>query len=247
MRAGNRPFDRLRPINYILHYAKYAAGSVLFEIGQTRVLAAVSISNSVPQFLRGKGQGWLTASYSLLPMSCRNRVERESVGKRNERAVEISRLIGRSLRSVVSLECIGEKTIHVDCDVLQADGGTRAAAITAASLALKIAQERWVTSGEIKNNFIWHDIAAVSVGIVDGVTMIDLDYAEDARAHADFNFVMTLAGDIIEVQGTAEQQPICWQSIVEMRSLAAQGMATIFQNQKYSSSNGYSIVQTAVL
>lgn len=228
MRLNNRAPNYIRPIHSIAHYSKYAAGSVLLELGDTRVIAAVTLNNAIPFFLRGKGQGWLTASYSLLPSSCRARVERESCGKRNDRAIEISRLIGRSLRSVVALDQFADKTIHIDCDIIQADGGTRSAAITAASFALQLAEKKWQETGIIKQNILNEPIAAISVGLVNETLLLDLNYDEDAQAHADFNFVMTKSGMLIEMQGTAEKEPISWSHVMQMRELAVQGIEQLF-------------------
>ncbi len=227
-RANNRDYDQVRPLRIVYDIFEYADGSVLLEIGKTRVLCAVSIAPGVPHFLRGKNQGWLTAGYALLPTSTKTRVERESMGKRNDRSIEISRLIGRVLRSVTSLDNIGERTIYIDCDVMQADGGTRTASITGACLALKIAQQKWLSSGIIEQPVLTDDVAGISVGFVDGYTLLDLDFIEDSQAEADFNFIFTKTGNIVEIQGTAERNPIPWDTFDMMKKLAYQGAQDIF-------------------
>lgn len=227
-RANKRCYDQIRPIRLVYDIFEYTDGSVLLEIGKTKVLCAVSIALGVPHFLRGKNQGWLTASYALLPASTKNRAERDSMGKRNERAIEISRLIGRVIRSVCFFEDMSERTIYIDCDVLQADGSTRTACITAASLALKLAQQRWLYQGIIKEPIMLDDLAGVSVGLVDGEVLVDLDFNEDSQAEADFNFVFNKNGDIVEVQGTAEKHPISWTTLENMKILAHQGANDIF-------------------
>jgi ribonuclease PH len=228
-RSYERLSHQVRPTRVTYNVFDYADGSVLLEMGKTRVICGITLAAGVPQFLKGKQQGWLTASYSLLPTSTKNRIERESATKRNERSVEISRLIGRSLRTIVKLSRIGERTITVDCDVLQADGGTRAACITAASLALRSAQERWLYENILKDPVIIDDIAALSVGIYNSTYLVDLDFAEDSKVDADFNFVFTKSGKIIEIQGTAEREPLSWQEIEAMSSFAWQGTQSLFQ------------------
>lgn len=227
-RANNRHYDQIRPVRLVYDIFEYADGSVLLEIGKTKVLCAISITPGVPHFLRGKNQGWLTAGYSLLPTSTRVRVERESFGKRNDRSIEISRLIGRVLRSVMALDKIGEYTIYVDCDILQADGGTRTACITGACLALKVAQQRWLSNNTIKEPCITDDLVGMSAGIVEGHPLLDLDFIEDSNAQADFNFVFTKTGNLVEIQGTAEQEPISWDMLEHMKKLAHQGAQDMF-------------------
>src|SRR6266404_6459616 len=211
IRNDKRTPDQLRPVSFSRDIFEYAAGSVLFEMGNTKVLCAVSLQNGVPPFLRGKGIGWLTAEYSLLPTSTMTRTQRESssAGK-NGRSVEIARFIGRCFRSIVDTSTIGERTITIDCDVLQADGGTRTAAITGAFLALKMAQEYWLQARLINQSIIIEHIAAVSVGVVDGNVLLDLNYQEDSVATADFNFVITQTNKIVEMQGGAETAPLSW-------------------------------------
>lgn len=229
-RSFQRAHDQLRPINITTDVSGNADGSVLFEIGQTKVLCTVTLSSSVPPFLRGKKKWWLTSSYALLPSSTKVRIERESSGKRNERSVEISRLIGRSLRSIISLnDKQSEKTIHVDCDVIQADGGTRTACITGAFIALRLAEQKWLKNGLLEKTVLQHEIAAVSAGIVHKKPMLDIDFIEDSNSIADFNFVMSRTGEVIEMQGCAEQHPISWQQIQDLKDLAQHGIEQILE------------------
>ena len=205
LRNDGRTPDQLRPVSFSRGIYEYAAGSFLFEMGKTKVLCAVSLQPGVPQFLRGKGTGWLTAEYSLLPTSTVTRTQREAATNRKDgRSVEIARFIGRCFRSVVNLSDIGERTITIDCDVLQADGGTRTAAITGSFLALHMAQEKWLQSRVITKPIITDHITAVSVGVVQDTIFLDLNYEEDSVATADFNFVITQSNKIIEMQGGAE-------------------------------------------
>jgi ribonuclease PH len=227
-RNNDRKFDEIRTIKLTYDPFGYSASSVLFESGNTKVLCAISLENSVPSFLKNKGTGWLTAEYALLPTSTHQRVLRESSSiKRNSRSIEISRLIGRSIRPILNLDNLGEKTIHIDCDVLQADGGTRVACITGAFLALKRAQEKWLASGILKKEFIIDEIAAISAGIVENQIVVDLDYEEDSRAEIDFNFVLTKSGKIIELQGTAEKKAIEWDKFIQIADLAKKSIAQI--------------------
>ena len=224
-RLYKREYNQLRPLHISCNVSDFADGSVLLKIGKTKVLCAVSLTNNVPIFLRGKGRWWLTASYALLPTSTKTRIERESVAKRNERSVEISRLISRSLRSILKLrEMQTEKTIHIDCDVIQADGGTRTACITGAFVALKLAEQRWLASGLITEPIIQDDIAAISVGLMNDKPLLDIDFAEDSNVQADFNFVLTRSGNVVEFQGSAEQHPISWDQVNEMKVLAQTGV-----------------------
>lgn len=224
-RPYKRAHDQLRPLDISCNISDFADGSVILKIGKTKVLCAVSLSNNTPVFLRGKGRWWLTASYALLPTSTKNRVERESIAKRNERSVEISRLISRSLRSVVKLNTMqSEKTIHVDCDVIQADAGTRTACITGAFVALKLAEQRWLARGLITEPIIQDDIAAISVGLMNDQPLLDIDFAEDSNAQADFNFVLTRSGKVVELQCSAEQHPVSWEQVNEMKALAQKGV-----------------------
>jgi len=243
-RSYNRSFDQLRPLKITCNISDFADGSVVLQIGKTKVLCAVSLANNVPVFLRGKSKWWLTASYALLPTSTKNRVERESHAKRNERSVEISRLIGRSLRSVVQLSDMpSEKTINIDCDVIQADAGTRTACITGAFVALKLAEERWLASGLITEPIIQEEMAAVSVGLVNDQPLLDIDFSEDSNAQADFNFILTRDGKAIELQCSAERHPISWEHVCRMKELAQKGVQELLtfvdQNVIFNRSKKY--------
>jgi ribonuclease PH len=229
IRNDKRTPDQLRPVSFSRGIFEYAAGSVLFEMGKTKVLCAVSLQNGVPPFLRGKGMGWLTAEYALLPMSTETRTQRESSqAHKNGRSVEIARFIGRCFRSIVDVSTIGERTITIDCDVLQADGGTRTAAISGAFLALKMAQEQWLKSRLIAHPIIKDSIAAVSVGVVNDNVLLDLNYEEDSVATADFNFVITQSDKIVEMQGGAETTPLSWDTFEEVRAMAQHGAQKLF-------------------
>lgn len=228
-RNDGRHFDQLRPIKIYTDALGYADASVLFELGNTKVLASVSLQNSVPPFLKGQRVGWLSAEYAMLPCATKQRTIRESsLAQRNTRSVEISRLIGRCLRTCLALELLGERTIHVDCDVLQADGSTRVCAITAASLALEQAINRWHNNKIIETNIFKHAIAATSVGIINESAYLDLNYEEDSNAAADFNIIMTTTGNIIEIQGTAEKTPVSWTQFEQLKNLAHKGIAELF-------------------
>jgi ribonuclease PH len=212
-------------VRYEADYLEWAEGSVLLEMGKTRVLCAASYEPRVPPWLIGKGKGWVTAEYSMLPRATSERTPREaSRGKLSGRTQEIQRLIGRSLRAVVRFDRLGERTIWVDCDVLQADGGTRTAAITGGYIALARAVRALAERGDIPDDVLGGSVAAVSAGIVDGESLVDLSYEEDSRAEVDFNVVMTDAGQLVEVQGTAEGEPFSRQDLDEMVSLAAEGI-----------------------
>lgn len=228
-RAANRAADMLRPLKVTYDFFSYAAGSTLFEMGNTKVLCSVTIQQGVPHFLRGKKTGWLTAEYSMLPASTPIRTVRElTANKRSGRTIEISRLIGRALRSVVNLNLIGEQTIFIDCDVVQADGGTRTACITGAYLALKAAQARWLDEGHIQAPFLIDELAAISVGMSASGPLLDMDFAEDSAIDADFNFVLTRSGKVVEIQGSAERAPLLWSDYDSIRSLAIQGSEELF-------------------
>jgi ribonuclease PH len=230
MRADDRKAEQLRRLTITPHIFDYADGSVLFEQGKTKILCAVTRSKDVPIFLRGKGQGWLTAEYAMLPASTPVRSPREtSLARRNGRVVEISRFIGRALRCVTDLKNFGEYTVTIDCDVLQADGSTRCAAICAAQAALNVAVTRWLEAGIIKKSILITQIAAVSVGLEDGgnKVLLDLDAGEDNGIGGDFNFVLTHDNEIVEVQGTAEQGAISWQKFDAMCELATAGTKQI--------------------
>ncbi len=228
-RHDKRRADQLRPLKVTYNIFEYAAGSVLFEQGRTKLLCAVSLQPSVPPFLRNKGVSWLMAEYALLPASTKVRTNREaSVMRRSGRSIEISRLISRSLRTVIDNTVLGEQTIFVDCDVLQADGCTRTVSISAAHVALSMAQERWLAHGTIKQPFLKEGIAAVAVGmLLDKTLVLDPDYHEDSTSIADLNIVMTYSGKLIEMQGGAEQEPIDWECMGEIASLARGGIETI--------------------
>ena len=232
-RAGGRDAAELRPVRITRHYTRHAEGSVLIEAGQTRVLCTASVEEGVPLFLKGKGQGWLTAEYGMLPRATNTRVRREAAeGRQSGRTQEIQRLIGRSLRAVVDLAALGERTIRIDCDVLQADGGTRCASITGAYVALADAvawcRERRALGGEPLRDLV----AAVSVGVVGGTAMLDLDYAEDSTCDTDMNVVMTGAGGFVEVQGTAERTPFSRNEFDALLSLAQRGIAQLHEAQR---------------
>lgn len=225
-RVDERKAEELRPVSFTPGYLDYPAGSVLISIGNTRVLCAATVEESVPRFLRGKGSGWLTAEYSLLPCSTHTRSLREaSRGKQGGRTMEIQRLIGRSLRSVVDLNALGERTIWIDCDVLQADGGTRTASISGAYAALALALMKLEAEHKIKGKIPLTDtLAAVSVGMVGDTPVLDLDYREDSTAKVDMNVVMTGRGEFVEIQGTAEGKPFGMDFLQKMLSLAQTGI-----------------------
>jgi len=232
-RLSGRKCDQLRDVTVSYNAFGYAPGSVIFELGGTKILCAVTLQTGVPPFLKGKKRGWLTAEYAMLPTSTHSRSIRDgSSTKKNDRAIEISRLIGRSLRTIVNLDLIGERTIFIDCDVLQADGSTRTACITGAYLALKAAVQHWLLTGEITQNIITGAIAAVSVGILDGQPLLDLDYHEDSMIDSDYNFVLTDAGTIVEIQGTAEKTALAWQDFDAMAAYARSGIIQLLEHGK---------------
>jgi ribonuclease PH len=231
-RPSGRAADELRPVSFTRRFAKHAEGSVLVEFGDTHVLCTASVEETIPQFLRGKGQGWVTAEYGMLPRSTHTRTAREAArGKQTGRTQEIQRLIGRSLRAVTDLKALGERTITLDCDVLQADGGTRTASITGGYVALAEACEALVKKRLIPANPLHGQIAAISVGIVDGVPVLDLDYAEDSHAETDMNVVMNNGGAFVEVQGTAEGHAFRRHELDAMLNLAASGVGQLFALQ----------------
>jgi ribonuclease PH len=233
MRPSNRAPDQMRPATLTRNYTMHAEGSVLVEFGQTRVLCNASIEERVPPFLRGKGQGWVTAEYGMLPRSTSERMGREATrGKQGGRTMEIQRLIGRSLRAVVDMKKLGERTITVDCDVIQADGGTRTASITGGFVALAEAVQKLMADGKLKQNPLTGSVASVSVGIYKGTPVLDLDYAEDSNAETDMNVVMTDSGQFIEVQGTAEGHPFSEAEMQQMLALARIGIAELCARQK---------------
>jgi ribonuclease PH len=231
-RDGREP-DELRPITFTRDFTEFAAGSVLVEFGRTRVLCTASVEERVPPWLRGKGRGWVTAEYSMLPGSTPERANREAAkGKQSGRTQEIQRLIGRSLRAVTDLEVLGEVQITVDCDVLQADGGTRTSSICGGWVALHDACSRLVARGTLAANPVTDQCGAISVGIVDALAHLDLDYSEDVRAEVDMNVVMTGAGRFVEVQGTAEGTPFSHAELTDMLALAEAGINEIFALQR---------------
>jgi ribonuclease PH len=232
MRRDGRQPDDLRPLTFVRDYTEMAAGSVLVSMGRTRVLCTASVDERVPPWMRGKGTGWVTAEYSMLPGSTPDRSDREvNKGKPSGRTQEIQRLIGRSLRSVCDMKLLGERQIVLDCDVLQADGGTRTASISGAYVALHDALTRLVAAGRLPAHPLTTACAAVSVGVVDAVPMLDLDYSEDVRAEVDMNVVMTATGRFVEVQGTAEGQPFSKSELEDLVGLAEHGIASILDGQ----------------
>lgn len=233
MRPSGRAAHVIREMTFTPDFTCHAEGSVLVTCGATRVLCNVSVEESVPPFLRGQNQGWITAEYGMLPRSTHTRMRREvTAGKASGRTQEIQRLIGRSLRASVDLKALGERTLMVDCDVLQADGGTRTAAINGAYVALVMAIARLEARGALTESPLRHAIAAISVGVVNGVPVVDLDYAEDSQADTDMNLVMTATGDCIEIQGTAEQAPFNLQQLNRMLSLGQQAILDIASAQQ---------------
>ena len=224
-RPSQRASNQLRPIEIIRHYTKHAEGSVLVKFGDTHVLCTASVEEKVPGFLKGKGQGWVTAEYGMLPRSTGSRMDREAArGKQSGRTQEIQRLIGRSLRAIIDLEKLGERSIQIDCDVIQADGGTRTAAITGAYVALDDAISTLLKSGKITQNPLKQAVAAISVGVYKGAPVLDLDYIEDSDCDTDMNVVMTADGGFVEIQGTAEGEPFDRAAMNAMLDLAAGGI-----------------------
>ena len=233
MRPSGREAGDIRPVRFTPDFTRHAEGSVLTEFGETRVLCTATIEDRVPVWMRGKGSGWVTGEYGMLPRATHTRSAREAArGKQSGRTMEISRLIGRSLRAVTDLDALGERTITLDCDVLQADGGTRTASISGAYLALAIAVERLLKSRKFKRNPLHGQVAAVSVGIFQGLPVLDLDYAEDSEAETDMNVVMNEAGRFIEVQGTAEGHAFTEDEFAAMLCLARAGIEHIVEEQK---------------
>ena len=233
MRPSGRTPDELRPITITRHYTKHAEGSVLIEFGDTKVLCNATVEEKVPGFLRGQGQGWVTAEYGMLPRSTGSRMGREAArGKQGGRTMEIQRLIGRSLRAAVDLEALGENTITVDCDVIQADGGTRTASITGAFVALADAIRYMQDNNIIQTDPIIGHVASVSVGIYDGTAIMDLDYAEDSNCETDMNIVMNDEGGYIEVQGTAEGTAFSAQELQAMLDLGKQAIDQLIEHQR---------------
>jgi ribonuclease PH len=232
-RSDNRALDQMRPVNIVPNFISTAEGSALIEVGNTRVICTASIEESVPSFMKGSGKGWITAEYSMLPRSTLTRTPREaSRGRQSGRTHEIQRLIGRALRAVVDLKRLGERTITLDCDVIQADGGTRTASITGAFVALGLAMEKLVEAGTLSAAPIRDFVAAVSVGVVEGSIFLDLCYEEDSQAEVDLNFVMTGGRKIVEVQATAEQHPFDEGQLKQMMDFAARGIELLIAKQR---------------
>ena len=232
-RKDGRAWDQLRPITITPGYQKYAEGSALIEMGTTKVLCAASLEEKVPAFMRGQGKGWVTAEYSMLPRATNTRNTRErETGKVSGRSQEIQRLIGRSLRAVTNLDALGERTVHIDCDVIQADGGTRTAAITGAYVALNQALQMLVKNRELTQVPLLCPVAAISVGILNGELLLDLCYEEDFAADVDFNVVLTSQGGLVELQGATEADPFPRHQVDEVLSLASRGMESLFRVQR---------------
>ena len=232
-RSDNRAADSLRPVSIVRHFTKHAEGSVLIEFGDTRVICTASIADNVPGFLKGKGQGWLTAEYGMLPRSTHTRMDREAArGRQTGRTQEIQRLIGRSIRAAFDLNAIGERTLHLDCDVIQADGGTRTAAITGAMVAAYDAFSVLVRGNQLPAVPMRHFVAAISVGVYQGMPVLDLDYQEDSGCDTDMNVVMTDAGKFIEVQGTAEGEAFDRTMMNQLLDLAHKGISELIDLQR---------------
>ena len=233
MRPNERAVNQPRPIKITRHYTKHAEGSVLVEFGETKVICTATVEDSVPRFLKGQEQGWVTAEYGMLPRSTHSRMQREAAkGKQAGRTMEIQRLIARSLRAMIDLKALGERSITLDCDVIQADGGTRTASITGACVALIDAVNGLLAEGTLKTNPIKGLVAAISVGIVDGEAVCDLEYVEDSAAETDMNVVMLEDGRMIEVQGTAEGEAFSHEELLKLLDLAKQGCDAIFEAQR---------------
>jgi ribonuclease PH len=232
-RSDNRAPDQMRPVQVTPDYISTAEGSALIEVGNTRVICTASVEESVPPFMRNSGRGWVTSEYGMLPRSTLTRTPRDATrGRPSGRSQEIQRLIGRSMRAIADLDRLGERTIWIDCDVIQADGGTRTASITGAFVALGLAMQKLVEAGTLSAVPIRDFVAATSVGIVDGEILLDLSYEEDSRAEVDLNFVMTGAGKIVEVQATAEQHPFDEQQLKKMIDVARRGIESLVNKQR---------------
>ena len=233
MRLNQRAHNQLRPVEIIRHYTKHAEGSVLIKFGDTHVLCTASIDEKVPSFLKGQSQGWITAEYGMLPRSTGSRMDREAArGKQSGRTQEIQRLIGRSLRAIIDLKKLGERTIQIDCDVIQADGGTRTASITGAYVAVHDAIKHLMDKKLISESPLIDYVAAISVGLHEGNPLLDLDYSEDSSCDTDMNIVMTGSGGFVEIQGTAEGTPFSREMMDQMSDLAALGIKDLIQLQK---------------
>nr|WP_312385927.1 MULTISPECIES: ribonuclease PH [unclassified Moraxella] len=233
MRIDNRENNQLRPMSFVRNFTKHAEGAVLVSYGDTKVLCTASIETQVPRWLKGTGKGWITAEYGMLPRATHERTQREAAkGKQSGRTQEIQRLIGRSLRAMLDLEKLGENTIHIDCDVLQADGGTRTASITGAAVALVDALEKLQAAKKLKADPLVGLVAAVSVGIKNGEVLLDLNYSEDSSCDTDLNVVMTQKGEFIEIQGTAEEKPFTRAQVDEMLAIAEEGIKQLIAEQQ---------------
>ncbi|TAJ86416.1 MAG: ribonuclease PH [Reyranella sp.] len=233
MRPSGRAPDQLRPVSLEPGFSRHAEGSCLVKFGDTHVLCTASVDEKVPPWMRNSGKGWVTAEYGMLPRSTHTRMDREAArGKQSGRTQEIQRLIGRSLRAVVNLQAMGERQINIDCDVLQADGGTRTASITGAWVALHFAYQRLIKDGKLAANPLSGTVAAVSCGLWEGTAVLDLDYPEDSKAEADANFVLTGTGGIVEVQGTAETDPFTEAQFLELLALAKKGIGELTKMQR---------------
>lgn len=232
-RIDDRTFDQIRQTKITPNFSPYAEGSALIEVGNTKVICTATVEEKVPFFLRNKGTGWITAEYAMLPRATHTRTNRETL-RPSGRTQEIQRLIGRSLRAVVDMKLLGERQIFIDCDVLQADGGTRCASITGACVALALAVKSMLQQGKIKKNPIISEVAAVSVGMVENTALLDLCYAEDSTAEVDMNIVCTGSGKFIEIQGTAEREPFTREQMNEMLELAEKGINQLFTIQRYA-------------
>lgn len=233
MRPSGRTASQIRPITFTRQFTAHAEGSVLVEFGNTKVICTASVIEGVPRFMKGQGKGWITAEYGMLPRATHTRNDREAArGKQGGRTMEIQRLIGRALRTAVDLKLLGENTITIDCDVIQADGGTRTASITGACVALVDALNFMRAKGMIKTNPLNFMVAAVSVGVYKGTAVADLDYAEDSNAETDMNIVMTETGKIIEIQGTAEEAPFSFEEMQQMMELGKHAIREIVDEQK---------------
>ncbi len=235
-RIDNRTHDQIRETRITPNFSPYAEGSALIEVGNTKVICTATVEEKVPYFLRNKGTGWVTAEYAMLPRATHTRTNRETL-RPSGRTQEIQRLIGRSLRAVVDMKLLGERQIFIDCDVLQADGGTRCASITGACVALALAVKKLLQTGKIKKNPLVSEVAAISVGMVEGVPILDLCYEEDSNAEVDMNVVCTGAGKFIEIQGTAEREPFNREQMNQMLELAEIGVNQLFTIQRNALNN----------
>jgi ribonuclease PH len=233
VRNDGRAADQIRPVKITPDFVSTAEGSVLIEIGQTRVICTATVNDGVPSFMKGSGKGWVTSEYGMLPRATEQRTQREATrGKQSGRTLEIQRLIGRSLRAVINQEALGERTVWIDCDVIQADGGTRTASVTGAFVALGLAMERLVAAGILKHFPLEDSVAATSVGLVDGRALLDLAYDEDSRAEVDMNVVMTGSGRFVEIQATAEGRPFSGSEMQDLLALAAAGIRRLTEHQR---------------